>query len=409
MSVMNTSLSGMLGNTNWLSTIAQNVANANTVGYKTVTTNFAALVDSAVDINAEYAGVRATTTALNGLQGQNMQSNVTTDLAVQGAGFFIVEDTTGNILLTRNGSFVPDKSGNLINSAGYYLLGAPYGQQGVSVNSLSSLGKVNVANGGDSSIPSTTATLVANLPSTANTVTSGTPASGGSNFTAETSVVAYDNLGTSHTLNIYFTKTGTGTWEADVYDASTAAVGGGFPYSSGPLATQTLNFSGTDGKMTSGSPLTLTVPNGQTLTVDLSQTTQLAANFGVSSAQINGNSPGSITDISVGQDGTLSFIYNNGSVTPVFRIPLAKVAAPDNMKSVLGDAFQPNLNSGAPQVGLAGTGALGVIDSSSLEQSTVDLATELTAMVQAQSSYEANSKVFQAGAKILDVLNNMQP
>ena len=75
---------------------------------------------------------------------------------------------------------------------------------------------------------------------------------------------------------------------------------------------------------------------------------------------------------------------------------------------MLGDAFQANPQSGAPQVGVAGTGGLGTINSSSLESSTVDLATELTNMVEAQSSYEANSKVFQAGAKILDVLNAIQ-
>jgi flagellar hook protein FlgE len=87
---------------------------------------------------------------------------------------------------------------------------------------------------------------------------------------------------------------------------------------------------------------------------------------------------------------------------------LAKVAAPDNMQSVSGNAYQPNSLSGSPQVGLATTGGLGSIQSSSLEDSTTDLATELTQMVQAQSSYEANSKVFQTGAKLLDVLNNLQ-
>ena len=413
MSVMNTSLSGMLANTSWLTAISQNVANANTTGYKTVTTNFSALVDSSVDIDAEYAGVRASTTALNSLQGQTQQTNVTTDLSVQGSGFFIVQDSGGNIFLTRNGSFVPDASGNLVNSAGYYLMGSPYNVAGVSVNSLSSLQKVNVSNGGDSSIPSTKATLTANLPSTATAVTSNLPAtsynSANAQFTAETSVVAYDDLGASHTLNIYFTKTGTGTWETDVFDASTAASTGGFPYSSGPLATSTLTFDATNGKLTGGSPMTVSVPGGQSLTLDFGNTTQLASTFAVSSVSINGNPPGSVNDITVSQDGTLAFTLGNGSSTPVYRIPVAKVASPDSMKSVLGDAFQPNTESGAPEVGIAGTAGFGVIDSSSLEQSTVDLATELTAMVQAQSSYEANSKVFQAGAKIIDVLNNIQP
>jgi flagellar hook protein FlgE len=221
-------------------------------------------------------------------------------------------------------------------------------------------------------------------------------------------MVAYDNLGAPHSLNIYFTKTGANTWEADAFDASTAAASGGFPYSSGPLATQTLTFNPNSGALQSGSPLSLTVPGGKTLSVDLSQTTQLASGFSVSSSTIDGSAPGTVKNVSIAQDGTLSFNYNNGTSHPAYKVPLAKVASPTNLTSILGDAFQANLQSGAPQVGVAGTDGLGTINSSSLVGSTVDLATELTNMVQAQSSYEANSKVFQAGAKILDVLNNIQ-
>ena len=411
MSILNTSLSGMLANNNWLTTISQNVANANTTGYKNVQTEFAALVDSGVNFDSEFSGVATKARALNDLQGQISQTNTVTDLAVQGAGYFVVSNSSGDIYLTRDGSFVPDASGNLVNAEGYYLMGTPYTNQGVSLNSLTGLTKVNVTNAGESSIPSTAATLVANLPSTATAVTSNPPStaynSASAQYTAETSLTAYDNLGQSHTLNVYFTKTGSNTWEADVFDASTGT-SGGFPYSGAPLATQTLNFNPTNGQLTSGSPMTLTVPGGQTLTVDLSQSTQLASSFAVSSATINGNAPGTITQVSIDQSGTLSFDYGNGSTTPVYRIPLAKVAAPDNMQSVSGNAYQPNSLSGSPQVGLATTGGLGTIQSSSLEDSTTDLATELTQMVQAQSSYEANSKVFQTGAKLLDVLNNLQ-
>jgi flagellar hook protein FlgE len=411
MSILNTSLSGMLANNNWLTTISQNVANANTTGYKNVETEFAALVDSGVNFNSEFSGVATSARALNDLQGQISQTNTRTDLAVQGAGYFVVSNPSGNIYLTRDGSFVPDASGNLVNAEGYYLMGTPYNSQGVSLNSLTGLVKVNVTNAGESSIPSTAATVVANLPASATAVTTNLPStaynSASANFTAETSLNAYDNLGQSHTLNVYFTKTGSNTWEADVFDASTGT-SGTFPYSAAPLATQTLNFNPNNGQLTSGSPLTLTVPGGQSLTIDLGTTTQLASSFAVSSATINGNAPGTITQVTVDQSGTLSFNYGNGSTTPVYRIPLAKVAAPDNMQSVSGNAYQPNSLSGSPQVGLATTGGLGSIQSSSLEDSTTDLATELTQMVQAQSSYQANSKVFQTGAKMLDVLNNLQ-
>lgn len=410
MSILNTSVSGMLANTNWLSSISQNVANANTTGYKDVETSFSALVNSSQNTQSQFAGVNSTTQAMNARQGQDQETSTTTDLAIQGAGYFIVQDSNNNIFLTRDGSFVPDASGNLVNADGYFLLGSPVGQTGVALNSLSGLSKINVTNGADSSIPSTAATLTANLPSTAAAVTGPPPSANaaGSQYTAETSLVAYDNLGAPHTINFYFTKTAGNTWEVDSFDASTAAAGGGFPYSSGPLATQTLAFNPNNGALSSGSPFTFTVPGGQSVSVDLSQTTQLASSFAVSSADINGNAPGTITNVSVTQNGTLSFDYGNGSITPAYTIPIAKVASPDNLNAVFGNAFQANPESGAPQVGIAGTAGLGTINSSALEASTVDLATELTNMVQAQSSYEANSKVFQTGAKLLDVLNNIQ-
>jgi flagellar hook protein FlgE len=229
-----------------------------------------------------------------------------------------------------------------------------------------------------------------------------------STYTAETDVVAYDNLGGAHTINLYFSKTGANTWEIDAYNSSAAAAGGGFPYSSGPLATATLTYSGTTGDLTSGSPITFAVPNGQTVTLSLAQTTQLATAFSVSSQTINGASPGDLTGVSIANDGTLSFQYGNGSTQNAYQIPIATVESPDNLTSVIGQAYQANYQSGSAQVGAAGSGGRGTISASSLEQSTVDLAQELTNMVQAQSSYEANSKVFQTGAKLLDVLNNLQ-
>ena len=410
MSIFSTSTSGMQANTQWLTTIAQNVANANTTGYKTVDTAFSAMVGNS-EGSPQFSGVSTAPVALNSLQGQLQQTTSTTNLAVQGNGYFIVENSSGNIFLTRDGSFVPDASGNLVNTSGYYLLGSQSNSTGIPLNSLSGLTKINVDNKGLSSAPTTSGALVTNLPASAAAVTGATPSSNAANsqYTAKTSIVAYDNLGAATTINLYFTKTASGTWEVDAYNAADAAASGGFPYSSGPLATSTVSFNPQSGTLTSGSPFSFNVPNGQSVSLDLSQTTQLAANFDVTSANLDGRAPATAEKVSIGPDGTLSFIYGNGITAPAYEIPLAKVASPNNLTSVYGGAFQANFASGAPQVGTAGSGGLGTINSASLENSTVDLATELTNMVTAQSSYEANSKVFQTAAKILDVLNNIQP
>ena len=414
MSILNTSVSGMLADSNWLSTIAQNVANANTTGYKNVETEFSALVDAAPGQIPQVAGVSSSMISFNTMQGQVESTQTVSDLAVQGAGFFIVSDGSGNIFLTRNGSFVPDAQGNLVNSAGYYLMAAPTTTataSSQSVNSVSGLQKVNVAGASALASPSTLATLTANLPSTATIIAAANLPStntAGAQFTAETTMTAYDNLGGAHTINIYFANEGGGNWEVDAYDASTAAAGGGFPYSSGPLATNTLSFSMSTGALQNGSPLNFQVPGGQTLALNLGNMTQLASAFGVTASTINGNAPGTMTGIAISQSGVLSFEYSNGASSDAYIIPLANVSSADNLTSVLGDAFTTNYSSGAMQINNAQNAGLGTINSSSLESSTVDLAVELTNMVQAQSSYEANSKVFQTGSNIFDVLDKLQ-
>jgi flagellar hook protein FlgE len=167
MTILNTSVSGMLADSNWLSSISQNVANANTTGYKNAETEFSTLVDQ-VSTAAAGGGVMTTTRNLNTLQGNVVSSSTATDLAIQGSGFFVVSDSSGATYLTRNGSFVPDASGNLVNSAGYYLMGTDI-QSGSAppANALSTLQKVNVAASGETAAPTTSGSIVANLPSSA--------------------------------------------------------------------------------------------------------------------------------------------------------------------------------------------------------------------------------------------------
>ena len=420
MSLMGAAVSGMLSDTNWLSTISQNVSNANTTGYKNVETEFSTLVDQAGGAADSLAGVASSIRALNSLQGSVVGTSTTTDLAIQGDGYFVVSDTSGALYLTRNGSFVPDAEGNLVNSAGYYLMGNIAGSgQADAVPTQ----KVNVTAKGDLPTPTTAGTLSVNLPSTATVVTtaadlpSANPSAANVSYTDETSVTAYDNLGGAHTINVYLTNTGvstTGTnkgddtWEITAYDAADAAASGGFPYSSAALATETLSFSPTTGKLTIGSPFNIPVPNGQTLALDVSGTTQLAASFSVNTNTTNGNAPSSLKGVTISADGTLDFQYSDGASNAAYDIPLANVASPDSLTALNGNVYQANQNSGSIVYATAGTGGLGSIVSSSLEDSTVDIATELTQMIEAQSAYQANSKVFQTGADLLDILNNLK-
>lgn len=416
MTMMNTAVSGMLAQNNWLATIAQNVANTSTTGYKDAETEFAALVNSASDSSSTPGlGVSTSSRTMAALQGSISGASASTDLAVQGAGFFVVSNSAGDTFLTRDGSFVPDSSGNLVNASGYYLMGLNLQNGPIAPGSISSpsqLQKVNVDDTSPSFVPSTAGSLSFNLPSSAAVVPAASaPAGGGSTTTDETSLVAYDSTGTPVTLNIYATKlannaSGQPSWEIDVYNAADAAAGGGFPYSAPALASQTLNFDPTTGKATGATSLSVPVPNGQAMTLDLSSSTQLASAF-TETGSTNGSAPSYMTGVSVSAYGALQFVYANGTSRAAYSIPLGNVASPDSLTAESGTVFQTNANTGPLFLGAPTSKGLGTLQSSSLESSTVDLPTQLTSMIQAQSDYSFNSQVFQTASTLEGSLKDL--
>jgi flagellar hook protein FlgE len=163
------------------------------------------------------------------------------------------------------------------------------------------------------------------------------------------------------------------------------------------------------GKLDAASPssLSLTIPGGSPFTLDFSAMTQVASEFQFK-ATVDGNSPSAIERVEVAADGTLYSIYNDGTRLASYRIPLATVPSPDNLVPEAGNVYSVGINSGNVQVDFAGRSGLGTIKSEALEQSNVDLASELTSMIESQRGYTANSKVFQTGADLLDVLVNLK-
>ena len=404
-SALNTSVTGMAAQANKLSVISENISNSSTIGYKEGSAQFEDLISQVT--TGDYNAIGVTTNVRYDVTGQGSLNATTsdTDLAIQGNGFFVVQGTDGSTYLTRAGSFTKDDSGNLVNTAGFSLKGYALPPNGTGdTGSLDGLSVINLDTQGLSASPTTEGTLAANLPSTATaaTVTPTNP-SGPANFTQMTSLTTYNDLGAPETLNLYFTKTGDNAWNVDVYNA--ANTGSTADELSGPTA---LQFDPTTGGFLAGSPTSVTaqIAGGNNVTIDLSKMTQVAGGFSVSSATADGNPPSSIKDVSIAADGTLSFVYASGKEVPAYKIPLANVESPDNLTNISGDVFQVNAQSGQIVVGTAGQGGMGAIDASNLEASTVDLAGQLTDMIQAQRGYEANSKVFQAGSDLLSTLIN---
>lgn len=422
--MMRTSASGMNAQSARLGTVSDNIANASTHGYKRAFTEFStvvlesgsgAYVPGSVDTQIRYGITQ---------QGGFDYTTSSTDLAVSGDGFFLVGDGNGSTVLTRAGSFVKVSNGDLVNAAGYTLQGYPMngGTVAVSANGTTGLQNVNISALALEATPSTSGKFYVNVPEDAAIETtlpsSNDPAAA---YSAKTSMTVIDNVGRETTLDIYYTKTAANTWEVSVFDASKAdATTKSFPYDDAtvpaPLFTDSLIFDPTTGQLDASSPTSISIDlstingggTGGDLVLDIAESSELADDFQVLSSEVNGNKPSSVESVEFGTDGTLYAVYGNGARVATYRIPLATVPSPDNLTPGPGNTYSVSADSGNLQLGFPGTALFGTIRSSALEKSTVDTATELTTMIESQFAFTANSKVFQTGGELMEVLVNLK-
>jgi flagellar hook protein FlgE len=412
---LRTGVSGMNAQSTKLATIADNIANTGTIGYKAATTQFSALV---LDSNANAYNSGAVATNIRhaiSAQGSLVYTTSNTDLGIQGSGFLIVADRNGQPFLTRAGAFTTDAaSGNLVNSGGFTLLGYPLdnGNPDAVLNGTGNLSPINITDKNLQATPSSSGVFTVNLPAAEPVNAGDTPDDNlaTSAYTVKSSIVAYDNLGTPITLDVYMTKVDDdpSSWEVSVFNQADAGPSGGFPYANDAITTATLEFDD-HGQLTTDPPsIDINVPGGETLTLDVSGTTQLATAFTPMNVAINGNAPSSISGVDIAADGFVYATYENGSRIAIYRIPMATVASPDNLKPIPGDAYAITNTSGDFQIGFPTEGGRGALVSGALEQSNVDMASELTDMIVAQRDYTANSKVVQTSSDLLDVLMNLK-
>jgi flagellar hook protein FlgE len=319
------------------------------------------------------------------------------------------------LALTRAGSFVPDGEGRLINAAGYTLMGYPLPENASGppvINGTAGLVPVNVTAGGMRAGPTTIGALIANLPFEADvTAAADLPSTNaaGAVSTARSSIDVYGDHGEPVRLDIHFAKTADDEWEMVIYNAADRDANGGFPYANGPIASATLQFDATGQLDPAGATsLTVNVPGGQPMEVDLSSMTQVSGDYAVDLINTNGNAPSRVQAIEIAQDGRLYEVYEDGSRFASYLIPLATVPSPDRLSPKAGNVYLPSNDSGNLRVGIAGTAGFGTVESGKLESSTVDLATELADMIEAQRNYTANSRVFQTGSELMDLVVNLK-
>ncbi|RKK03637.1 flagellar hook-basal body complex protein [Pseudoroseomonas wenyumeiae] len=462
---LRTSVSGLNAQATKLSGISNNIANSSTVGYKRVDTQFESLV---LEGSSNGASALAGTSATNRVEisklGQVQSTGIDTDIAVNGNGFLVVNDSAGSngkYLVTRAGSFRSDANGNLVNAGGYYLQGVKLGADGLPLgnvgdNNVDSLTTVNVNDISVASAPTTNMTFWANLPS-GQTAYKDTPQDINTNIS---SIDYYDALGATQTLTYRFipqtaasaTDPNTNKWLVQVFDSAT----GGDPALAatdekrlvGQVeiefwgASAGANKAGTIRSVTDAEPTAAVTgsysgytptadatrglydPNFGTLTMKLgggidlpikigvpesaSGLTQLSGNYVPTKVEKDGSAFGMLERVSIEDDGKVVATFSNGQSRAIYQLKLAVFPNADGLNPVSGDAYEMSRAAGSVRLLTAGEGSAGTTSGGALESSNVDIGTELTNLIETQRAYSSNASVVRTADQMLEEATNLK-
>lgn len=401
-------LSGLNAASKTLEVIGNNVSNANTVGFKQSRAEFAdVFANSLTGSGASQIGIgtKISNVAQQFTQGNVTSTNNSLDFAINGGGFFRMSDN-GAITYSRNGQFQMDKFGYIVNSDNKRLTG--YTADAAGVLSTGAPTEINI-NTADLQPTATTEVVgLVNLDSrnTALTAAAFDPTDP-TTYHNSSAVTSYDSLGNAHTVQSFFVKTAPGVW--NVYTTAD-----GVSTTALPAPTATLTFGGT-GTAPTSVPATPTVnftpttgASAVSMTLDLSGSTQFGSNFSVNALSQDGYSSGRLASFTTGADGTISGRYTNGQSKVLGQVVLASFVNPNGLQSLGGNAWTETSTSGTPLVGAPNTGNLGVLQSSAVEDSNVDLTAELVNMITAQRVYQANAQTIKTQDQVLQTLVNLR-
>lgn len=405
MSSFSIALSGLTAASSDLDVTANNVANADTIGFKESRAEFADVYASgAVNLNNSVTGegVRLAATAQQFTQGNISTTASNLDLAISGDGFFTLADSSGTVY-SRNGQFSEDKNGNVVNATGQALqVYPPLATGGFNTGALSDL---NLQTAQSAPQATSAGAAILNLPanSTVPPVAPFNPANS-QTYNQSTSTTVYDSLGNSYAATFFFTQTATpGQWSVNMTVNGTQ-VGG----------PQTLTFSNTGAVATPvGGALNFngfTPPGGgqvMNMSFNFGQTTQYGGDFGVTSITQNGYATGQLSTVSITPSGIVSAVYTNGRSTQLGQLAMANFPNPQGLKQLGNTNWAETFTSGTVVEGAAGSAGFGTIQSGALESSNVDLTTQLVNMITAQRAFQANAQVITTANQLSQTVINI--
>ena len=456
---MNVALTGLKAATSDLSVVSNNIANANTTGFKSSRAEFGDMVgnNTAVNVSRSQTGMGVRLQEVNQQfeQGSLNSTNNELDLAINGKGFFQVSDSGGNYY-TRAGSFHVDKDGFIVNNASQKLMG--YGLDNNN-NLTSSMGNVGINTNLKLDIdPTATPPTAINVPvqfvepkattdgalglnlknsalEPAAITAGGTfdPIDSGTyNYT--TSMTIYDSEGGSHSLQLFFTTDavvgtpGTGwnvvaTLDGDPDPANAITPSGNIPVplvftSDGKLDVSSLTpedrpelyFDLSGVTLSSGATLgegASGINPGQ-VTLDISTFTQFSGNYSVDKMTQNGYPKGDLQELDIAEDGTIYGLYSNGKSLAVGQVVLANFMNVQGLQPVGDTAWAATVESGNPQLGTPGVNGTGKLISGALEVSNVDLTEQLVNMIVAQRNFQANAQVITTNNTLSQTILNIR-
>lgn len=401
-------LSGLNAAAKDLDVIGNNVANANTVGFKGSQAQFADVYANAQGGSTGAAvgiGVKVAAIAQQFGQGNVTSTGNPLDMAISGQGFYQL-DNNGAIAYSRNGQFQMDQNGFIVNTQGHKLSGYPVNPL-TGVIAVGSVGPLQLPTAAIPPNPTTTSVVGVNMDSRATVpVTAPFNPTDPTSYNSSTAMTIYDSLGNNHIATLYFVKTAVAnTWNAYMTVDNLPAAGtplGAMTFSSSGLLTAPALPVATTVAYTNGSA------TPQAMTLDFATTTQFGAPFGVTTLNQNGYTSGQLNGFSTSADGTIMGRYTNGQSQPLGQVLLVNFANAQGLQPLGNNEWSSTASSGQPLVGVPGTASLGILQSGAVEDSNVDLTAELVNMITAQRWYQANAQTIKAQDTIMQTITNLR-
>ena len=395
----NTALSGIQAASADLGIIGNNIANSATTGFKSSRAEFADVYTSIGQ------GVRLQTAAQQFSQGNIAFTENPLDLAISGKGFFQL-DNSGSTVYSRSGNFKLDANGNVVNNEGYSLLARQAASDGTITGAVAPL---QLSNAYISANP--TAALSSGINFDARetetdsswSLIAGVPDTIGYNSSTTTTI--YDSLGNDHTIALYFSKLDPAT-NPNEWNVRTLI--------DGVLEDTTPVTFNSDGSYNAPANIPITfdpgggAAAGQAFVMDLSASTQYGSDFAVTSLNQDGYTAGQLLGVDVDKTGIVFARYSNGQSQTVAQVVLANFANKQGLKPIGDTAWVETFSSGSPVVSEPGTAGLGLLQSSALEESNVDLTAELVNMIVAQRNFQANAQTIQAEDTVTQSIINLR-